>query len=193
MIGGAPNANPNEEKNVEDKEKEWHYILAANLSTSYTIYPKDLGLSDPKMVVYNYFQTLSSSNVQQFTSSHPLVISPADTTATTATADTTPSTPPTISFSYYIVCPLFGNNWAFLGESNKFITVSHQRIQSMQSTSNGVTIVASGASNEKLKFNFYTPNQQVISSPPCSVDARSGTATINCSKNNSSYSCNCGN
>ena len=53
--------------------------------------------------------------------------------------------------------------WSFLGESEKWVTVSDSRFRGLTVTGSGAEVTAVGAIGEKIKVGFANPSGDVTS------------------------------
>jgi len=134
----------------------WHYILAAELTAPFTITAADLGLAGVNSVVYDYFKlTNRTANVMPFDDTHPLQIAQASYDVNENAVDAVP-------FHYFVVAPVLSSGWILLGEIDKFVTLSHQRFSSIESTSTGVTVTLTGMPGETVLVGFVRSGEQNV-------------------------------
>jgi len=140
----------------EHSKLRWHYVLGANLSADYDVYPHDLELKDSdKFVTMDYF---NQSHIKPFDKTHSLKLPKAKSV-----------TSPHIDFSYHIVAPVMPHGWVVLGEVGKFVTMSHQRITGVTFDDKSVTVTAEGKQGEVITLAFYQSGEGELYKVPCTV------------------------
>eukprot|EP00040_Diaphanoeca_grandis_P039050 m.258025 g.258025 ORF g.258025 m.258025 type:complete len:1139 (+) comp36016_c0_seq1:75-3491(+) len=80
------------------------------------------------------------------------------------------------SATYFIVCPVLANGWSILGEVDKIIPLSQQRILSIVPNMHGVMINLIGAPNEQVIMAAWTP-EKTVKTFHCHI-SESGSATL---------------
>lgn len=120
-----------------------YYVLAANLTNSYTLYPHSLGILIEPYFVYEY--GAENQSFASFDQTHPLIIP-----ACPAKDDFAP-------FHYFIVVPqVKQSDWIVLGETNKFVAISNQRFERINFLdSSSIKLVIKGSLNEKVTISLY--------------------------------------
>jgi len=134
----------------------WHHVFVANLKTSYTLTPSKLVKATSMGATTNLiFSYDTPTNVSVFDANTPLRLSP------NGKAD----------FKFYHIAPVFANGWAVLGETDKFISVSHPRFNHINVDSNGIYVDLRGVFNEKISIAFAqkTSDSYTVSSYGCVV------------------------
>lgn len=66
-------------------------------------------------------------------------------------------------FGLWHVAPVFSNGWVLMGEMDKFVPISEQRIRSMSVDDTSVTIVLRGAAFEEVTIAFWKPSSTATS------------------------------
>eukprot|EP01113_Clastostelium_recurvatum_P038251 TRINITY_DN569_c0_g1_i3.p1 TRINITY_DN569_c0_g1~~TRINITY_DN569_c0_g1_i3.p1 ORF type:complete len:418 (-),score=101.55 TRINITY_DN569_c0_g1_i3:227-1480(-) len=126
----------------------FHYLLAAGLPSPFTLRVSDLpGASNQSnYVAIDYFSLLNKiagqTTVATLDNAHDLVVPVAGL--------------PNIGqepFRYYVLAPQTAK-CVLMGEVNKFITVSKQRVKSITITSLGMSVAVMGSPGESLQFGF---------------------------------------
>jgi len=136
----------------------WHHVFAANIKTAYSVTPNKLthGLTPTATtnLVYAYD---TPSNVTVFDDSNPLRIAP------NGKAD----------FKFYHIAPVFANGWSVLGETDKFISVSHPRFNHVNVNSESIYVDLRGVYNEKVTISFAqkSGSTYTVSSYGCVIPA----------------------
>eukprot|EP01130_Rhizamoeba_saxonica_P004949 TRINITY_DN1998_c0_g1_i1.p1 TRINITY_DN1998_c0_g1~~TRINITY_DN1998_c0_g1_i1.p1 ORF type:complete len:615 (+),score=103.10 TRINITY_DN1998_c0_g1_i1:302-2146(+) len=148
-------------------EYRWDYIVGIGLKQNYTFEVKDLmdegmiGVTRPSMVVFEYNR---NDHVQitpvEFSNDKPFHIGKAEG----------------YDYRYYIVSPVLPNNWVVLGEVDKWVTVSKQRIVSIAIMGTAIDIMLSGEANEDVRIMFMDPEGELYNIL-CNVGP-SGTAQL---------------
>jgi hypothetical protein len=117
----------------------WHHVFVANLKTAYNLTPNKLVKATSSGATTNLvFSFDAPTNVSVFDSNNPLRLAP------NGKAD----------FKFYHIAPVFSNGWAVLGETDKFISVSHPRFNHVNVDSNGIYVDLRGVYNEKITIYF---------------------------------------
>jgi len=158
----------------ESIQASWHYILAADTQTAFTINTKDIGEPKASFLVFDYFG--ESMKVSDFDASHPLVIPALYNPKST-----------TVTFKYYILVPIVdipGKQlpYTLIGESDKFIVASYQRFGAITlsfETQFVMKVTINGAPNEQVHLQARHEATQSIVSVVCSLN-KMGTATLTC-------------
>lgn len=88
--------------------------------------------------------------------------------------------------SYYIASPIMKDGWAILGEQDKFITMSKQRIDSVSVSAAGIKVMLNGVPHEKVNFSVRNP-QGKVDTLICNLES-SGKAVVSC--HNDHCACN---
>ena len=81
-----------------------------------------------------------------------------------------------LDFQLYTLCPVLANGWTFLGESDKWVSVSNQRFSQLSFDSVSVSVVVSGDVGEVVIGLFLSPSHELVS-VPCSIPV-DGTVRI---------------
>jgi len=156
----------------------WHYILAANLSTDYTIFPHDIGFQSGEGLAYDYHQLLEQYNAtgsikqvrfSQFDADHPLSL---------ASSISYLHNPP-VHFQYQVIAPTFTNNWTLLGEVGKFVTASAQRFKEVSINNQNIELNLIGNPNEIVNIALVTNGMSPFVFT-CQLGDALGQATIKC-------------
>ncbi|KAL6067877.1 Ricin B-type lectin domain-containing protein, variant 2 [Balamuthia mandrillaris] len=158
---------------IDDEENEegcakWIYILAAGLPYQFNITPVDLGLSDHGAKLYDFAQMEVADDdnfvnaVHDFDAKHPLII------------PSLPSFAPIMQHRYYVVCPVLETSswrWTFVGETNKFVPASKQRVRSIslfshpKSGKEGIRVSVDGVPDEEvITLRFIAERKESASS-----------------------------
>jgi len=150
----------------------WHYILAADLDVAYTVATADIELAGIRSYVFDYFAFLNGTRkVSLFDDEHDLQIPNLQKTMDTASG--------VVPFKYYVIAPVLKSGWVLLGETQKFVTVSNQRITSLVDTSTSLVITFAGTSGEELPISLYNAATSSFVTPT-PVFRTSTSATITC-------------
>jgi len=162
--------------NNSNSEASWHYILAGDTSIEFNITVQDIDEpSDAQFLLFEYFTT--PTDVTIFDQAHPLVIPPLISTK-----------PGTVNFKYYVLSPVFrSGEYSLIGERDKFVVASKQRLQSI--TSGSLTVQLEGAPQEDVHLEVFHGPTQKIESYTCKIGA-SGVAVLSCVEN-TNHVCEC--
>lgn len=125
-----------------------YHILAANLTKPYILYPHTLGiLADSSYYIFEFERETSS--LAPFSEANPLIIP-----ACPAKYDYVP-------FHYYLAVPSQNSDWVFLGEVQKFITISRQRFHQLSVSQQSFQVQVRGFYQEKVELVlFFKPSKQ---------------------------------
>lgn len=81
-------------------------------------------------------------------------------------------------FSYYVLAPIYDNNLALLGETDKFVTLADKRFTAIEPSADALTVHLIGAPGEHVTLKAYDAAQMIML-PPASVKiGADGTATV---------------
>ena len=116
----------------------WHFVLAADLKTPYT-----LGADDLHTAISCAAFAPDTGMVAAFDATHPLPLA------------VTPQVSGVVPFTYLVVAPRTPDGWAFLGETGKFVTVSRQRFTDIAPDTARVTL--RGAPREVVTLQWLAP------------------------------------
>jgi len=160
-------------KGKSSSKVTWHYILAANTATMYTLYPSDL--NDNNSADYYVFNYVGGAmeTIADFNLDNPLTIPVLPHNGTDA------------NYLYYVVAPSLSENgrgYSLLGEPNKFVTASGQRFTNVliAEDPNSVKMTAGmmGGSNENVNIQVVNPTG-IVETYNCALSAE-GTGSIEC-------------
>jgi hypothetical protein len=142
----------------------WYYTLAVDVTQQYNLYPYSIW-PPPSMtpglvsgyVYFDYFNPSctihgnpSSTCLYPFDMNTPLPLQ-------------NPSPVNGIhQLSYYVIAPVFTNNWVVLGEVSKFVTISPKRTVDVVQQGNGVIVNIVGSPKEMVTFAFKTPMNTIL-------------------------------
>jgi len=65
-------------------------------------------------------------------------------------------------YDYTVVTPVLWNNWVFLGETAKFVSISKQRIKSIFYDDNYINLLIEGAVGENVRLTFFDPKMKKL-------------------------------
>eukprot|EP00026_Physarum_polycephalum_P002700 Phypoly_transcript_02708.p1 GENE.Phypoly_transcript_02708~~Phypoly_transcript_02708.p1 ORF type:complete len:605 (+),score=75.81 Phypoly_transcript_02708:816-2630(+) len=134
----------------------WHFIFGAQLTASYNFLTSDLLLPFSGQYVAFLFNSTDDKDIKlvNFDTSTPLQI-PAGSTYGDA--------------YYWIASPVLDNGWVFLGETDKYITVSKQRFKSVTTTNSNVQIELAGEPGEQVTLSFVPPHSMTAQIYQCTI------------------------
>jgi len=150
----------------------YNFVLAIDLAKSFTVGTSDLvGNFKNGAWAYEYCgcDSLSLAVLTLVDSQHELTIPAAP-----HPGSNTPR-----YYKYYIVAPIQDSWWSFLGELNKIISVSSQRVTGMKTSSDGIVVVMQGVPNESITAAFMRQGSAYVESIVCSVGA-TGMVSFSC-------------
>jgi len=148
----------------------YYYILAANLSDPYKITLAEFELENAVIFEYHDIQNTLLPFKDSFIIPK-MKIPPYN-------PDESCGTPPcnqTIDFRYYVIAPTVTSGWTCLGELDKFVTVSPNRIANFIYQQSGIEIVLSGVPGEMVTIYFLAPQNSIVSAT-CSIGVFSATS-----------------
>jgi len=116
----------------------------------YTLKTTDLHLDgSTKYLSYYYHDAMiSTANLQPFDPSNPVVLTP-----NTKEDD----------FTVFYFSPILSNGLIILGETGKWVPISHQRITNFYVGSKSVILDLIGATGEMVNIDWAMPNSMVMS------------------------------
>ncbi|XP_062503496.1 uncharacterized protein LOC134180364 [Corticium candelabrum] len=123
----------------------WHHVFAADLVSEFSFSPNDLldfhppTQSPTSWVAYPHNM---SSNPIPFDQSHPIKL------PVCGRAD----------FGLWHIAPMLENGWFLLGELDKFVPVSQQRIISIATTNIEIQVELAGVPGEQVSISFWNPS-----------------------------------
>ena len=122
--------------------KQWHYLLVANQPMPCEITLADLGLASSYVVLDS-----DSGKLATFDATNHLVVGPM----------TSERPDRVMPFRYFIMAPRDETGIAFLGEIDKFITVSRERFTAI--STNSRTVAFTGSPGEVVKLAWQCPRK----------------------------------
>ena len=128
---------------------QWHHVLSVDLTSTYQFSPEDL--LDLHQLEYSvswvaYAHSMSSDPVP-FDESHPIELPKCGRS----------------DFGLWHIAPVFENGWVLLGEMDKFVPVSEQRMRTVASTMADITVELVGVPGEEVSISFWNPSN--VSTP----------------------------
>ena len=126
----------------------WHVLLVAEEAHGYQLQLSDVQAADSeRYVTYSLHNgTLSLPTLTEWTSDSPLLLEP--------------QTRSTASFSTFWAAPVLASGLVVLGDVNRWVPMSAQRIVAMSEWSSGVTISLSGDANEQVVISYASTASQ---------------------------------
>lgn len=138
------------------------YLIAADISVGGTLNLADMNLNSINVQNnYYYFEANSTSTVLPFTDGSVPI----------------PVLPLTSGFLLYTAFPLLYNSWGFMGETDKWVSVSSYRFSSISVIPAGLLVVANGSVNEVINVSFFDQTLKTIVPVSCTV-GESGVVSI---------------
>jgi len=142
----------------------WYFLLAANISDPIDVLWNDIDGVDEYYSVYDWY---GSQFIGQISPKSPLHFKPFSKPGLV------------IPFTYYVlVPPPFHSGWRLLGESGKFVTVSKNRITSIQDNHKVTNIQLQGGPSEKVRMLLLKDTQKIID-VSCTLN-NGGVAHLRC-------------
>ena len=125
----------------------WYYILAAELTSSYSMAANELPPSQstfpvtsfPKSFAFQYTLDKTVTKTADFGSDTKLDVAQCGKS----------------DFQYWVIAPYFSNGFALLGELDKVTTVSEARFSDFVTSEDDVTMKVSGVPTEEVSVTFY--------------------------------------
>lgn len=126
---------------------QWHHVLSADLTSEYSFLPDDL-LDFHLSIVVSYVTWFAyphnmSSNPATFDQSHPINLSVCGRS----------------DFGLWHIAPRLVNGWVLLGEMDKLVPVSEQRIRAVATTGTEVIVELVGVPGEQVSISFWNPSE----------------------------------
>jgi len=158
----------------------WHYLLAANLTSPYSLSPDSIYFTAEQGYVYDYHQVFSTFN--QTGDINPSELMPFNNESLIYLKESGDLSE-TINFEYLIVAPVLNNSWTLLGELGKHIPVSKQRFAEITVSTNGLLLGIVGGASETVNVGLVPPpassSSSVASAPPSSAAPFVFSCTLN--------------
>jgi len=161
--------------NNNNSEYKWAYIISISILNEYYIYPIDLKLNSNYEYYYWNYNDINLNNIDIISNNQPLKLE---------------STPGGIVngkqyFSFYRILPIFKeNNWSFIGEIDKIISVSPIRVLNIDINNDGFTVSIKLMENELSIFGAISPNNNIIK-----IECEYPSSTIECLSNTNNCIC----
>lgn len=124
----------------------WYHVLSVDLTSTYQFLPKDMldsHQSEYSVSWVAYTHTLLSDPVP-FDESRPIELPKCGRS----------------DFGLWHIAPVFENGWVLLGEMDKFVPVSEQRIRAIEATATDVMIQLVGVPGEEVSMSFWNPSNR---------------------------------
>lgn len=151
-----------------------HYILASNLSAPYAFTFQDS--TEPRPSPFgSRLNALGSLVDVDVAAPQVFSVFEHNDTALTARAKWDASTPLSLPrcagpagdpyrspFLFYTAAPLLPNNFALLGESLKFLSVTPQRFTNLYVSADGFSVIVKGSAGERVTVRAQTPSGAVL-------------------------------
>jgi hypothetical protein len=144
----------------------WRYLLVAEQESEFEFPAQDLGIQAPYVVCeMNVFQsdgsatTTSSSPSPSPTSPRSLIREPRQRRVFQSgdrlkAGATSPPRKGAVSVQYFVLAPVAEDGTAFLGTTDKFITVSPQRFESIHDGGKKLTVLGVAGEEVELSWSF---------------------------------------
>ena len=139
----------------------WYYILAAELSSPYSMSASELPPSHstfpmssfPKSIAFQYTLDKTVTKTVDFGSDTKLDIAQCGKS----------------DFQYWGIAPYFSNGYALLGELDKIISVSEARFSDIVTSGDTVTMKVSGVPTEEVSVTFYNMSSKKTVVVACTI------------------------
>lgn len=79
-------------------------------------------------------------------------------------------------FAYFVVAPVLANGLAFLGETDKYVTLADRRFKSIEVRPDGIQVTILGVPGEKVTVRVYNANTNTLLQPSTILIGPSGSA-----------------
>ena len=158
----------------------WYYILAAELSSPYSMSASELPPSHstfpmssfPKSIAFQYTLDKSVTKTVDFGSDTKLDVAQCGKS----------------DFQYWVIAPYFSNGYALLGELNKITSVSEARFSDIVTNGDTVTMKISGVPTEEVSVTFYDMSNKKTVVVACTI-SDSGVNQVTVDGSGSTASC----
>lgn len=149
---------------IPGSKARWHYVIGISLPTHTILTLSDLGELEDIFLAYNFYD-------------HTFVV--MDKSPLTLNC-TTKSDPNGLNFTFYVIAPrLAKSGWTLLGQIDKFVSASKQRVVAVNDSSSCVTITLKGAIAETFVISLLPPNATDLLHTSCTAD-KEGNAILIC-------------
>ncbi len=129
----------------------WRYLLVADQNSEFEISAAELGIAVPYVV--HHMKVLTGSGVESSLKHDAWsVLTPLNPGEVLSVGGTKPPRKGAVSVQYFVLAPVARDGVAFLGETDKFISVSSQRFESIHDS--GKKLSVTGAANEKVELSW---------------------------------------
>jgi len=163
---------------IVDDGFAWHYVVAADHPVSnYTFGLGDLfgnfsRAGAKQALAWNWHEYYGNNKTK------PIIVRANDKITVPNLTSTKEGE---IKFIYWVIAPTFPNGWTFLGEMNKYVTMSRQRFTSVgyNEAGNSVYATFTGKKGEVVSIGVSNPSNSVIA-VDCVVGSNFGGA-VGCS------------
>jgi len=143
----------------------WHYILGADLNEEFLLYPSDLYFSSNSSQIQRVFNWNSPQSVDLFNNDYPLHFP----------VHNDPNWP----YDYFVIVPVLSNDFLILGETNKFVTMSQQRFNSLELSQQMVKLSIQGSPTEIVMMSVTHVGIDKIVSTSCMI-GQDSVAILEC-------------
>ena len=155
--------------NLQIDRWTWYYILAAELTSSYSMSASELPPSHSLFpatlaIAFQYSLNKTVTKMTEFGSNMKLEVAECGKS----------------DFQYWVIAPYFPNGIALLGELNKVTTVSETRFGHPVINGNEVTIMVNGVPKETVSVTFYDGSKDSTIEVLCPIND-SGTNRLHVS------------
>lgn len=123
------------------------YVFGINVNTAGSVSLTDIEYPDvtAKLVVYESNAT-EASDMFMVDNVHPLPVHACGE----------------LDFQLYTMAPHLPNGWALLGEMDKWVSVSRQRFNNLQYTTDSIAVEISGEVGETVNVSFFSPDSKLV-------------------------------
>ena len=147
----------------------WYYILAAELTSSYSMSASELppshstfpATSFPRSIAFQYTLNRTVTKTADFGSDTKLDVEECGKS----------------DFQYWVIAPCLPNGIALLGELDKVTTVSEVRFSDFVVSDSDVTMKVNGVPTEQVSVTLYDVNKKKTMEISCTI-SDSGTNTL---------------
>ena len=158
----------------------WYYILAAELSSPYSMSASELPPSHstfpmssfPKSIAFQYTLDKTVTKTADFGSDTKLDVSQCGKS----------------DFQYWVIAPYLSNGYALLGELDKVTSVSEARFSDIVTSGDAVTMKVSGVPTEEVSVTLYDMSSKKTVVIVCTI-SDSGINQLTVADGGSTLSC----
>ena len=132
--------------------QSWRYLLVAEQGIEFNFSAQELGIQAPHVVYeMNVLQSEDSSSSRSQEQSHRRVLQVSERLKA---GGTKPPRKGAVPVQYFVLAPVAEDGTAFIGATDKFITVSPQRFESIENDGKKLTVIGVAGEEIELTWSF---------------------------------------